>query len=245
MAEAIQSKSNVSLPEGVSLLRLGQVMLEAWEAGAHQWTESPLRTAELKDVPRPAVPVPRDALELFRVLQQRGLPHLLIGGMAMLTYVQGRNTRDVDLLMSAVAIRQVPELSVEDENEFFARGRFRSLQVDFLLTNNPLFQLVQERFATRHRFAELEVPCATLEGLIVLKLYALPSLYRQGDFGRVNLYENDIAALIERYSPDLEPVFALFQAHVQPGQLKELRSIIAEIQSRIARFRERSNSSSP
>jgi len=32
VAEAIQSKSSVSLPAGVSLLRVGQVLLDAWEA---------------------------------------------------------------------------------------------------------------------------------------------------------------------------------------------------------------------
>ena len=237
MAEAIQSKSSVSLPAGVSLLRVGQVLLDAWEAGAHQWTESPVR-AELKDQPSPALPIPRDALELFRLLETRGTPYLLIGGMAMLTFVPGRNTKDVDLLMSVEAMRQVPELKIEDENEFFARGRFRSLPVDFLLTNNPLFKLVQERFATRHRFAEQAVPCATVEGLIVLKLYALPSLYRQGNLDRAALYENDIAMLLIHHTVNVEQLLGLVAPCVEAGDLRELRKIVDETSARARRLRQ-------
>jgi hypothetical protein len=35
-----------------------------------------------------------------------------------------------------------------------------------------------------------------VEGLILLKLYALPSLYRQGNFAKVGIYENDVATLL-------------------------------------------------
>lgn len=237
MAEAIQSKSSVSLPAGVSLLRVGQVLLDAWETGAHQWTESPLRAAELKDAPSPAMPIPRDALDLLRFLQGSGTPYLLIGGMAMLTYVPGRSTKDVDLLISMEAMRTVPELKVEDENEFFARGRFRSLQVNFRLTSNPLFKLVQERFATWHRFAELEAPCATVEGLIVLILHALPSLYRQMDLDRAALYENDIAMLLIHHRPDIRALLALVESHVAQGDIRELRKIATEASDRAERLR--------
>ena len=39
------------------------------------------------------------------------------------------------------------------------------------------------------RFAEQQIPCATVEGLILLKLSTVPSPYRQGNFARVGLYE--------------------------------------------------------
>jgi len=38
----------------------------------------------------------------------------------------------------------------------------------------------------------LDRSSVTLEGLLVLKLYALPALYRQMDMDKVALYENDI-----------------------------------------------------
>jgi hypothetical protein len=107
-------KRPVTLPAGVSLHRVGNVLLDAWEAGPHQWTATPLQLREGPAAPpaQPAMPVPQDALDLFRLLAERRIPYLLVGGLAMLTYVQGRNTKDVDLLMSVTALRQLPELVV-------------------------------------------------------------------------------------------------------------------------------------
>jgi hypothetical protein len=75
-----------------------------------------------------------------------------------------------------------------------------------------------------------------VEGLLLLKLYALPSLYRQGDFARVSLYENDIAVLVQAYSPDLPSLLQTLSEHLSASDLAELRSIVADIQERIARF---------
>ncbi|RMF70187.1 MAG: hypothetical protein D6742_00810 [Cyanobacteria bacterium J069] len=36
---------------------------------------------------------------LFEELDSSGAPYLLVGGIAMLTYVEGRNTEDIDLIM--------------------------------------------------------------------------------------------------------------------------------------------------
>src|SRR5258707_5093270 len=104
-------EQNVSLPEGVSLRRVAQVLLDAWEVGSHQWHDSPLLLREGNPA-SPPPPVPQDALDLFRILDERQIPYLLVGGLALLTYVKGRNTKDVDLLMSVAAMRRVPELEI-------------------------------------------------------------------------------------------------------------------------------------
>jgi hypothetical protein len=240
MAMTVTSKNirPVTLPAGVSLRRVAAVLLEAWEVGAHQWTDSPLQLREGASA-KPAMPVPQDALDLFRLLAERRAQYLLVGGLAMLTYVNGRNTRDVDLLMSVATLQQLPELVVEDENEFFARAKFRSVQVDLLLTRNPLFQRVAEKYATQHRFAELAVPAVTVEGLIVLKLYALPSLYRQFDLDRAALYETDITVLIARHAPVLEPLIALAGGQMEPGDRVELQKIVSECIERAKLLRQR------
>jgi len=228
----------VTLPAGVSLRRVAAVLLDAWEAGAHQWTDSPLQLRE-GATPKPAAPVPQDALDLFRLLAERRARYLLVGGLAMLTYVNGRNTKDVDLLMSVATLQQIPELVIEDQTEYFARAKFRSVQVDLLLTKNPLFKLVGEQFATQHRFAELTVPAVTVEGLIVLKLYALPSLYRQFALDRAALYETDLTLLIAHHSPKLEPLTALAGRQMEPGDQTELAKIISECCERAQRLRQR------
>ena len=91
----------------------------------------------------------------------------------------------------------------------------------------------------RQRFVEREIPCATVEGLLLLKLFALPSLYRQGHFDRVRIYENDVADLIECHGPPMERVLDELAAYLLESDLAEVREIVAEIEDRITRSRRR------
>ena len=233
MTAAANEKRDVTLPEGVSLRRVAQVLLDAWEADPRRWMNAP---TELREGSTPvAMPVLQDAMDLFRLLAERRVDYLLVGGLAMLTYVKGRNTKDVDLLMSVAALEQLPELKIEDRNDFFARGKFKSIQVDLLLTKNPLFKIVAEKFATKHPFDELSVPMATVEGMILLKLFALPSLYRQFDWERIHVYEGDVKTLLALHKPATEPLFVLLERHVLPTDLTELKKIVSEEQQRVAK----------
>ncbi|HEX6289344.1 MAG TPA: hypothetical protein VFZ66_09150 [Herpetosiphonaceae bacterium] len=173
---------------------------------------------------------------LFALLEARRIDYLLVGGIALLQYIEGRNTEDIDLIMAVSDLQKLPEIHVTSQDTNFARGRFDQLQIDLLLTRNPLFDKVRQQYATSQPFAERTIPCATVEGLLLLKLYARPSLYCQGNFARVGLYENDIATLMYSYKPQVEPLFAELAAHLSPTDLDEVRNIVAEIQQRIARF---------
>jgi hypothetical protein len=234
MTAASKEKRTVTLPEGVSLRRVAEVLLDAWEADPRRWMNAP---PQLRDdaQSRPAMPVPQDAMDLFRLLAERRVDYLLVGGLAMLTYIKGRNTKDVDLLMSVAALEKMPEIIIEDRNDLFARGKFCSIQVDLLLTANPLFKIVLERFATRHPFEELAVPTATVEGMILLKLFALPSLYRQFDWERIHVYEGDVKTLLALHRPAMERLFTLLEPHIPPTDLNELKKIVSEEQQRIAK----------
>ena len=179
----------------------------------------------------------RDLLELFSLLRERGVARLLVGGIALLKYVDGRNTDDVDLLMSAPGLARVPELVVADRNGDFARAGFRGLRVDVLFTENPLFALVLAGHATTHRFSEVEVPVATASGLVILKLYALPAVYQQGDLQRAALYETDIAMLCQRCDLMLGPLLEVVRPYVAGPQFGELARIASEIEARVARMK--------
>lgn len=228
---------DVTLAPGVSLHRVAEIVRNAVLFGPDAWAGGSLQDKSLNPSQRQNIlPTDRDVVELFTLLGQRRIPYLLVGGIALLRYVEGRNTEDIDLLMSLPSLRQLPEISVEEQDEYFIRGRFRSVRVDVLLTANPLFAEAQRSFGTTHRFAELEVPTATPEGLILLKLYALPSLYRQGLFERVSLYEGDIASLMQRHHPAVEPLLQRLEAHLEKGDLHELRGIVRDIETRLARF---------
>ena len=174
--------------------------------------------------------------KLFQILQQRKIDFVLVGGIALLHYVNGRNTQDLDLLMSVNALRKIPELKVTHQDLYFARATYDQVQIDILLTKNPLFKKVQQKYATIQQFWDIQIPIATVEGLILLKLYALPSLYRQGDFVRVSLYENDIAALIQAYQPRLDILQTELALSLDQNDMREINDILDDIQKRIRRF---------
>lgn len=200
-----------------------------------------VRNAVLFNFGKPGGAVQADALlqavsRLFVLLEERRTDYLLVGGIALLKYVEGRNTEDIDLIMALSSLEKLPEIRIEKQDDDFLRGTFDGLQIDLLLTRNPLFEKVRQRFATTQRFVEREIPCATVEGLLLLKLYALPSLYRQGSFARVALYEGDIATLMHDYRPPVEPLFEELKEHLSATDLASLRKIVGEIEERIERF---------
>lgn len=196
---------------------------------------------------RQVTPMDADSLQesvkrLFTLLKARQVDFLLVGGIAVLSYVEGRNTEDLDLIIAVPALKKLPEIKLSNQEQFFGRGSFEELKIDLLLTTNPLFAKVMQQYATLRPFQEMDVPTATVEGLILLKLYALPSLYRQGNFGRVSSYENDIAVLVFQYDPDLAAIVRELAEYVTGGDMEEIQHILAEIQQRIALFKKKSSS---
>lgn len=175
----------------------------------------------------------------FNLLSERQIDYVLVGGIALLQYVEGRNTEDIDLIMAVSALERLPELHVETHDVDFARGKFGDLRVDLLLTSNPLFDEVRKHFTTSKQFVDFAIPCATVEGLVLLKLYALPSLYRQGNFTRVGLTENDIATLLHTHKPPLQRILDVLANYLPISDMAQVRQIADEIQQRLERFRER------
>jgi hypothetical protein len=174
--------------------------------------------------------------QLFDLLTERKIDYLLVGGIALLQYVEGRNTEDIDLIMALDSLKQLPEIQIASQDESFARGKFGELQIDFLLTSNLLFETVRRRYAADQSIGERKIHCATVDGLLLLKLYALPSLYRLGNFARVGLYENDIATLIHDYQPSIDALMQELSKHLNESDLTSVRDILAEIQTRLDRF---------
>jgi hypothetical protein len=175
----------------------------------------------------------------FSLLRERHIEYVLVGGIALLQYVEGRNTEDIDLIMAASSLEQVPEVIVETRDKDFARGKFGNLKVDVLLTSNPLFEQVRKSYTTTQSFVEQDIPCATVEGLILLKLYALSSLYRQGNFTRVGLYENDVATLLHAHNPPVAPLLDELSRYLSERDTIQVKQIVSEIQQRISRFEQR------
>ncbi len=174
--------------------------------------------------------------DFFSVLEQRKIDYVLVGGIAVLHYIEGRNTQDLDLLMALSSLNKLPELKVSKQDASFVRAVYNELQIDILLTENPLFKAVHKKYSQVQKFVDRDVPLATVDGLILLKLYALPSLYRQGNFARVGIYENDIATLMFDYRPDMPGLLKELSGFVDEHDFEELKNIVADIQNRIRRF---------
>jgi predicted nucleotidyltransferase len=179
--------------------------------------------------------------DFFTVLEQRKIDYVLVGGIAILHYVEGRNTQDLDLLMAVSSLEKLPELKVSSQDMYFVRTNYKELHVDILLTQNPLFKKVHSQYSKVENFLDREIPLATVEGLLLLKLYALPSLYRQGNFARVGIYENDIATLIHYYRPDLPSLLNELSKYVNDADFSEIKSVVSDIQKRINRFKNESS----
>ncbi len=173
---------------------------------------------------------------LFTLLQERKTKYVLVGGIALLQYVQGRNTEDIDLILNITALKRLPEIVITSQDMYFARGHYQGLQIDFLLTRNPLFSHVQKHHASKQPFFERSITSATVHGLVLLKLYALPSLYRQGDFARVGLYENDVATLMFYHTPKIQEIVVELAPFVSDQDKTAIQEIILDLEQRIARF---------
>jgi len=209
------------------LVEIGQIVQNGIVFNPRNWEKMIMESASLLQVVN----------RLFTLLDERGIDYVLVGGVALLNYVEGRNTQDIDLIMALPDLAKVPEIKVESQdNPYFARGEFDGLQIDILLTKNPLFQLVRQKYTEKLSFLEQDITIATVEGLLLLKLYALPSLYRQGSFVRVSVYENDIASLMYAYRPDMEMIIKILERYVGEGDIRSIRKIVAEIRQRIQRF---------
>ena len=211
------------------LSAVGQIVRNAVVFNPRNWERFPMDSDSLLQAVR----------RLFALLDEREIEYVLVGGVALLNYVEGRNTQDIDLIMALSDVIRIPEIRIEhQDNPYFARGEFEGLQIDLLLTENPLFRLVQEKYTVKQSFLEQEITLGTIEGLLLLKLYALPSLYRQGNFVRVSVYENDIASLLYAHEPDIETVMAILANYVGEGDIASVRDIVKEIKTRIKRFKE-------
>jgi hypothetical protein len=182
-----------------------------------------------------AANIPAEVEAFFDLLEQRSVDFLLVGGLAMLAHIRGRNTDDIDLVISTPDQQRLePEVAIIERESFFAQAQFRGLRIDFLAAENPLFDFAARNYSEARPFDFFSRPrvirCATAPGLLLLKLYALPSLYRQGEICRAKIFESDIGVLLGAV-PETDPnkLLEILGRHgVADSDVRELRNVIAE-----------------
>ena len=210
-----------------SSIQIGEVIRNAVVFNMKNWLGGPMNSDSLIQAVQ----------DLFSILEQRQVEYVLAGGVALLHYVEGRNTQDLDLLMPLSSLEKLPELKSSTRDMYFIKASYGELQIDILLTQNPLFKKVHGDYSKGERFLDRNIPIATVEGLLLLKLYALPSLYRQGNFARVSIYENDIATLLYYYQPNVDMLLGELSRYVNESDLAEIQNIVTDIQNRTNRFK--------
>lgn len=180
---------------------------------------------------RPMDNIRGEVRALFSALRAAKVDYVLVGGIAMLSYVEVRNTQDVDVIINPKQAQKIGwNATLLDTN--FGQASFHGLRVDLLLTTNPLFAYVARHERASVTFDGHEIACASREGMLLLKLYALPSLYRQGNLVRAAIYEADIFGLQQGVKIDIEPIFAILAKHLAAHDLEELRRIVQEQRER-------------
>jgi len=174
----------------------------------------------------------RPAVEaLFDELEARGVDYVLVGGVALLSYVEGRNTQDIDLIVSPDDLGKLP-WDAKPQDADFARATYRGVRVDLLLRSNVLFDEVARTERTTAPFQGRPVVTATREGLLLLKLYALPSLYRTANLARAALYETDVLMLHQGAAVDDASLLDRLRPHLSGHDISELGRILDEQRAR-------------
>lgn len=169
---------------------------------------------------------------LFDLLDERRIDYVLVGGIAMLSYVEGRNTQDIDLIVAEADLERLPELRVDTRSEQFARSWLGDLRVDLLFAENEPFKTVRERYVTPIRFVDRDVAGPQPIGLLLMKLYDLPSLYRQRQFKKVRIYEGDVAGLLELPAEVSTEVWETLERIMLDSDVAELRQLVEDLEKR-------------
>lgn len=168
-------------------------------------------------------------------LAAEGVPHVLVGGLATLQHVASRNTRDIDLIIAVEDLHRLPGFTLVERNEWFATGDCGPLRVDLLFTANPLFERIAREHSEERTFLDTRLRCATPEGIILLKLFALPSLYRQGQVDRAALYETDILLLLRHYPIEDAVLLGQLTSHMSSSDIRALAGVLSDIRARLDR----------
>lgn len=79
-------------------VQISQVVRNAVLFNAKHWRVRPMNTDVLPDA----------ISRLFTLLDQRQVDYVLVGGIALLSYVEGRNTDDIDLIVAVSALAKLP-----------------------------------------------------------------------------------------------------------------------------------------
>ena len=149
-----------------------------------------------------------------------------------------RTTAYYDYIIAKDDIETVEELQKESSDRNFGRYLYQGTRIDALYRDNPIFDYVMTNCLDSAVIEGRKITRATPESIILLKLYALPSLYQQGQHRRAMTYENDISGLLMQVTDiNAERIFKVLVGELLPSQIDELDNILKDCQLRAQRRR--------
>ena len=178
-------------------------------------------------------------VSFIQLLENKNIKYALVGGAALLTMDDcQRPTDDFDFIIAKADIDGLNELTTESSDRNFGRYAYQGTRIDALYRANPIFEYVMSNCLDSAMIEGKEIVRATPEGIILLKLYALPSLYQQGEQRKAITYENDILGLlIQSVEISFDSVLKVLSSELLPSQIDELRNILEDCQRRAKRQR--------
>jgi len=172
--------------------------------------------------------LPDSVTKFLSLLDELNVDYCIVGGIAYLAYIQDRNTKDLDILISVEELNKIlPFVEISDEDANFTNAAFEGLKVDFLKTSNALFRYVKKNQTIEYEFVEGTFPIATVEGLVLMRFDAIIDLYQKGNFNKVLRYESDLQFLTINYDIDWKFIFNTSEEFFTKGQIREFKKMVA------------------
>ena len=175
--------------------------------------------------------LPELVIKFLNLLEKLEVDFCIVGGIAYLAYIQDRNTKALDILISVTELEKIIDfVTVTNKDANFTNTKFEGMRIDFLKTSNALFEYVKENETTEYNFVEGEYPIATVNGLILMRFDAIIDLYQKGRFDKIDRYEWDLATLTQHYPIDWQHIWKISQKFFTDGQINEFQKMVAEWQ---------------
>ena len=180
-----------------------------------------------------------DFLRLIELLETKGIDYALVDGVAMMAIAPGsRATDDYDFIGQRRDFENIDELAQVSADQNFGRYRHNKTIVDTLFIENPVFAYALKNYQANCAIAGKTIRSLSPSGIALLKLYALPSLYLQGQHIRVATYEQDLEVLfIVDSKIDEDSLLNFLKKHLAESQIAELKNTCREIRQKLSRKR--------
>lgn len=180
-----------------------------------------------------------DFLTLIELLETKGVDYALVGGVAMMAIApDARATDDYDFIGQRSDFESIRELAKVSSDQNFGRYRHNATIVDTLFVENPVFAHALDTYQADCTIAGKTIRSLSPSGIALLKLYALPSLYLQGQHIRVATYEQDLEVLfIVDPKIDEDTLLKFLGKHLVQSQIVELKNTCDDIRRKLSRKR--------